>query len=368
MIKYVFFAASLFFSIVVNAQQKHYNLLIGTYTSGCKSDGIYVYDFNAETADFKLKAATEKVVNPSYLTVSTDNKKIYSVNENGKESTVSAFHFNAQSGKIDLQNKQSSEGADPCFIINDDKNVIVANYSGGTIAVLGKNNDGSLTKAKQVVKHEGKSITKRQQSPHMHMVQFSPDKQFVLASDLGTDRIYLYRYFPASEKEILQFKDTIAIKTGSGPRHLAFSPNGKFIYLLQELDGTLTVFGYDNAKFRRIQETTVAAKDFTGETSAADIHISADGKFLYATNRGDANTISVFSVDSKGKLTHRQTIPTEGKGPRNFAIDPTGNFVLVGHQYTNNVVIFKRDAITGMLTDTGKRIELCAPVCLVFTE
>lgn len=365
--KQIILTVAILLSMSANAQ-KHCNLIVGTYTNACKSDGIYVYDFDGGTADTKPKASTKKVINPSFLAVSPDNKKIYSVNENGKESTVSAFHFNAKSGLVDFQNRQSSEGADPCYIINDTKNAIVANYSGGSISVFGKNSDGSLAKARQVVQHEGHSVNKkRQESPHVHMVQFSPDRQFVLANDLGTDRIYLYSYSPDAEQP-LQFKDTIATKTGGGPRHLAFSPNGKFVYLLQELDGTLTVFSYDNAKFRRIQETTIVTQDFTGETSAADIHISGDGKFLYATNRGEANTISVFSVDSKGRLAHRQTIPTEGKGPRNFAIDPSGNYVLVGHQYSNNIVIFKRDAVTGMLADTGKRIELCAPVCLIFTE
>lgn len=360
---------SFLFSMSAIAQQKNYNLLIGTYTNSCKSDGIYIFDFNTETADFKPKSNTSKVINPSFLTVSSDRKKVYSVNENGNESTVSSFHFNAVSGKIDFLVKQSSEGADPCHIINDDKNVIVANYSGGSISVFAKGKDGALSKAKQVVKHEGHSVNKkRQESPHVHQIQFSPDKQFVLANDLGTDRIYLYKYLPDSEEEVLQFKDTIPTKTGAGPRHLTFSPNGKFIYLLQELDGTLTVFAYDNAKLRRIQETTILANDFTGETSAADIHISADGKFLYATNRGTANTISTFAIDSKGKLTLKQTIATQGNGPRNFAIDPTGNYVLVAHQYSNNVVIFKRDPLTGLLTDTGKRIELCSPVCLVFVE
>ncbi|MFT3793135.1 lactonase family protein [Flavobacterium sp.] len=365
--KYFPLVASIVFFASAHAQ-KHYNLLIGTYTNNCKSDGIYTYDFNAETADSKLKSQSDKVSNPSFLSVSPDQKMIYSVNESGKESTVSAFAYDAKSGKIVLVNKLSSEGADPCHIINDDTNVLVANYSGGSIAVFKKSDDGSLLKAKQVIQHRGKSTTKRQESPHVHQLQFSPDKQFVLANDLGTDRIYLYRYQPESENEILKFKDTIAIKTGSGPRHLTFSPNGKFIYLLQELDGTLTVFAYENAKLRRVQETTIVTKDFTGETSAADIHISPDGKFLYATNRGEANTIAVFAIDSNGKLTRKQSIPTQGKEPRNFVIDPTGKYVLVAHQYTNDVVIFERNAQTGMLTDTGKRIELCSPVCLVFVE
>jgi 6-phosphogluconolactonase len=365
--KYSCLVLSILFFMNANAQ-KHYNLLVGTYTNSCASEGIYVYDFNTQTGEFLPKGLSKKVINPSYLTVSADNKKIYSVNENGKESTVSSFNYDAKAGTIGFINRQSSEGADPCHIINDEKNVIVANYSGGSISVFGINADGSLTNARQIIKHEGHSVKKQQQSPHVHQVNFSPDKKYVLANDLGTDRIYVYKYDADSPDQILQFKDTIAAKTGSGPRHLTFSPNGKFVYLLQELDATLTVFAFDDGKFRRIQETTIVGQDSKGEPSAADIHISSDGKFLYATNRGEANTISTFAVDSKGKLTFKETLATGGKGPRNFAIDPSGNFVLVAHQYTNDVVIFKRDQTTGLLTNTGKRMQLCSPVCLVFTE
>jgi len=365
--KYLTLIGVFFFFLNANAQQKQMNLLIGTYTNSCDSKGIYTYDFNIDTGIFKLKQSTQKTANPSFLTVSGDNKFVYSVNENGKESSVSAFKFDAKSGKLDFLNRQNSEGADPCYIINDDKNVIVANYSGGSISVFGKTADGKLGRTKQVIQHSGKSVNaKRQESPHVHMVQFSPDKRFVLANDLGTDRIYLYRYFADLEKDNLELKDTIPIKSGSGPRHLAFSQDGKTVYLLQELDGTITVFNYAMGKFRRIQETTVVSPGFKGETGAADIHVSEDRKFLYATNRGDANTISTFSIDLSGKLSLVKTISTGGKGPRNFAIVPDGKFVLVAHQYSNDVTIFSRDKVTGELTNTGKKIELCSPVCLIF--
>jgi 6-phosphogluconolactonase len=365
--KSIFFALAFFLFMNANAQ-KHYNLLVGTYTNSCQSEGIYIYNFNTENGTILPKGFSGKTINPSYLTTSADNRKIYSVNENGQQSTVSSFLYDAKAGTIDLLNQQNAQGADPCHIINDDKNVIVANYSGGNISVFGKNTDGSLTSAKQIIQHDGHSIKKQQQSPHVHQVNFSPDKKFVFANDLGTDRIYVYNYASDSADEVLRLKDTIATKTGSGPRHLTFSPNGKFVYLLQELDGTLSVFSYGDGKFKRIQETTVVANEAKGEPSAADIHLSPDGKFLYATNRGEANTISIFSVDSKGKLTLKKTMPTGGKGPRNFAIDPGGNYLLVAHQYTNDVIIFKRDQMTGLLENTGKKITLCAPVCLVFTE
>jgi len=349
------------------SQQNKMNLIVGTYTNSCESKGIYVYDFDVVTAETKLKSSTEKVINPSYLTVSADNKFVYSVNENGAESTISSFEFNSTKGNLKFINKQNSEGADPCFILNDTKNIIVANYSGGSISVFKKNANGGLSESKQVLHHKGKGPNlKRQESSHVHMVQFTPDKKFVLANDLGTDKIYVYHYNTDSEREILVIKDSISLKKGSGPRHLTFSPNGKYAYLLQELDGTLSVFSYDNQKLTKLEEAQIVDEDFKGETSAADIHITPDGKFLYASNRGTANDITYFAIQKNGRLNYIGHSSTLGKGPRNFVIDPTGNFLLVGHQYTNEIVIFKINKANGRLTDTGKRIELCSPVCLIF--
>jgi 6-phosphogluconolactonase len=353
----------------IQAQKNKHNLIIGTYTNSCESKGLYVYHFDSNTGNFNFKNATDNVINPSYLTVSKENNYVYSVNENGAESTVSSFGYKPSTGKLDFINKQSSKGADPCYIINDDKNVIVANYSGGNISVFRKNPNGSITEAKQIVQHYGKGINaKRQEGPHVHMVHFSPDKKFVLSNDLGNDKVYSYQYNPNSANEILKIKDSISVKSGSGPRHLTFSKDGRFVYLLQELDGGLTVFSYSNGILKKIDETTILAKDFKGTFSSADIHISPDGKFLYATNRGEANTISIFKILKNGKLVSKGQMSTLGKGPRNFTIDPSGKFLLVAHQYSNDVVIFKRNITTGSLTDTGKRINLCSPVCLVFTK
>ncbi|TRX22112.1 lactonase family protein [Flavobacterium franklandianum] len=353
----------------LQAQENKFNLIVGTYTKPCDSKGIYVYEFDSNTGGFSLKSNTENIFNPSYLSVSNDNKFVYSVSENDKKSSVSAFGYNSKSGKLDFINYQNPNGLNPCYIINDDKNVITANYSSGNISVLGKNNDGSIGAVKQVVQHTGKSINaKRQEAPHAHMVYFSPDKKYVLANDLGTDKIYVYEYNSNSATEVLQLKSSIDVKPGSGPRHLIVSKDGKYVYVLQELDGTITSFSYTNGMLKKVSETKVVSPDFKGDIGAADIHISPDGKFLYATNRGTANDISAFKILKKGKLEFVQRTSTLGKGPRNFNIDPTGNFLLVGHQYTNEIVIFKRDKTTGMLTNTGKKIDLCSPVCLVFTK
>jgi len=351
----------------MQAQKNKINLIVGTYTNSCYSKGIYVYEFDISNAMFRLKKYSDSIVNPSYVSLSKDNKFIYAVNENGAASTVSSFGFDSASGKVSFINKEDSKGADPCYLINDDKNVIVANYSGGNISIFGKKQDGSLTEAKQVIQHYGKGInTDRQEKPHVHMVYFSPDKKYVLSNDLGNDKVYLYNYNPNATAEILRLKDSVSVTPGSGPRHLTFSKKGKYVYLLQELNGSLTTFAYANGKLVKINETSILVKDFKGTFSSADIHVSPNGKFLYASNRGEANNISIFKIQKNGKLQLKGQTSTLGKGPRNFVIDPTGKFLLVAHQYSNDIVIFKINKRNGMLTDTKRSIELCSPVCLVF--
>jgi 6-phosphogluconolactonase len=348
------------------AQTKNLPLFIGTYTNSCDSKGIYVYDFDTNTGDFVFKNATEKVINPSYLALSKNQKVLYSVNENGTESTISSFGLDGTTGQLTSLNQQKAQGADPCYIINDVLNVIVANYSGGNIAVFRKNTDGSLTEVKQLMQHKGKGIHPRQESAHVHMVYFSPDKKYVLSTDLGTDSVDIYKYHPDAANDVLQWESSIPVQSGSGPRHLTFSKDGKKLYVLQELNGAISVFDFANDKLNKIQETTILAKDFKGNFTGADIHISPDGKFLYASNRGEANTISIFKILKNGQLQPLSVVSSLGKGPRNFVIDPTGKFLLVAHQYSNDIVVFKRDLSSGAISDTGKRIELCSPVCLVF--
>jgi len=353
----------------IQAQKNLLNLIVGTYTNSCSSRGIYVYEFNTQKAQIRLKKSSDSISSPSYVSISKDGKYLYAVNENGNESTVSSFNFDPMSGKPSSINKVDSKGADPCYLINDDKNVIVANYSGGSIAVFGKNEDGSLTEAKQVVQHYGKGINEqRQEKAHVHMVYFSPDKKYVLSSDLGNDKVYVYSYNPTADKEVLTIKDSVSVTAGGGPRHLKFSKNGKYAYVLQELDGSITSFGYKDGKLTKVFETTILPKDFKGTFSSADIQISPNGKFLYASNRGEANNISVFKILKKGKLQLKGQTSTLGKGPRSFVIDPTGKFLLVGHQYTNNIVIFKIHKRKGTLIDSGKSFDLCSPVCLIFSD
>jgi 6-phosphogluconolactonase len=355
-------------STLTFAQKANYNLIVGTYTAPGKSEGIYTYNFNTATAETRIKSITKNTANPSYLAISPDQKFVYAVNETGTTSTVSAFKYNATTGDLTFLNKVDSHGADPCFITVDAKNVIVANYSGGSLAVFSRKADGTLTEASQVIKHTGKSIDPkgRQQSAHVHMVKFTPDHKYLIVNDLGEDQTYIYNYNPTGKEKTLTTKSVLKTNAGTGPRHITFSPNGKFAYLAHEFNGSITALAYTNGNLTKIQEIGTTTKDFTGKIDGADIHVSADGKFLYETNRGDANSISAFSILPTGKLKFIETVSTLGKGPRNFAIDPSGKFLLIGHQYTNNVVIFNRNKTTGKLTDSGKRIDVGAPVCLVF--
>lgn len=350
--------------------QKNYNLVVGTYTAPGKSEGIYTYDFDTNTGNTELKNITKGTANPSYLAISPDQKYAYAVNETGDKSTVSAFKYDAKTGALTFINKVDSHGADPCFITVDEKNVLVANYSGGSLAVFSRKTDGSLSEAIQVIQHTGKSIDPkgRQKSAHVHMVKFTPDRQYLMVNDLGEDQTYIYSYNQTGKDKTLIEKLIIKTNAGTGPRHITFSPNGKFAYLVHEFNGSITAFSYLNGSLTKLQEIGTVAKDFKGAIDAADIHVSADGKFLHETNRGDANSISTFSILSNGQLKWIETISTLGKGPRNFTIDPSGKFLLVAHQYTNNIVIFDRDMKTGKLKDSGKRIEVGAPVCLVFDK
>lgn len=348
-----------------------FNLLVGTYTKTCASDGIYIFEFDAISGELKLiNSTTEKVINPSYLSVSEDNKYVYAINEDAKHSTVSAFAYNAKEHTLKFLNKNKTLGADPCHIIDDAQNVIVANYGGGSIAVFKKMTGNTISEARQLIQHEGKGIDKeRQEMAHVHMVYFSPDKKFVLANDLGLDKVFIYNYLPHATEQILTLKDTIDLKAGSGPRHAVFSQNGNFIFLLHELDGTLTTLQYNKkGSLEILNETKSTPENFTGSASSAAIKISPDGNFLYVTHRGDLNSISIYKIGQNGQLDLVDRISTGGKEPRDFAIDPLGNFLLAGHQETNNIIVFKRDKTSGKLTNTGKVIELCAPVNLVFTE
>ena len=361
---FIFIASILMFPLA--AQKNSYRLLIGTYTNTGKSLGIYSYDINMHNDIFTQISVTKDVLNPSFLALTPDKKFVYSVCESTNGSAANAFSFNEDNGKLTFLNTSQTKSNGPCYISATENHVFTANYGGGSLSVFGRNADGSLTDVLQMIQHVGKSINKeRQNVPHVHQVIISPDKRYLLANDLGTDKVTVYQYNSTAAANILTPFDTLSVKPGSGPRHSSFSKNGKRLYLLHEMDGTVSVIEMKNGKLRLIQETTVVTNDKV-VIGAADIHLSPDEKYLYATNRGTANNITCFSVTKEGKLIFKQQVSTGGNGPRNFAISPDGQYVFIAHQLTDNIVIFKRDIKTGLLTNTGKYIEVGAPVCLLF--
>ena len=342
-------------------------LFIGTYTSG-KSEGIYVYKFNTNTGEFKF-VSSAKADNPSFLAVSPDEKYVYAVNENGNDKgSIAAYSFDKKTGTLTYLNKQSSGGDHPCYVNVDSKGhwVVAGNYTGGSLALLPVNADGSLAPPKQVIKHEGHGVNKdRQEKPHVHSTNFSPDYKYLFVPDLGLDKVMIYSFDDKNGELKEGTPAFVETKPGSGPRHFAFHPSGKYAYLMTEMAGNVEVFTYDKrGGLKSIQSISAIPPDYTGSVGSADIHVSPDGKFLYASNRGESNTIAIFSIGEDGKLKLVGHESTFGKTPRNFNFDPSGNFLVVANQNSENVVIYKINRKTGKLTPLQNQIQVPNPVCI----
>lgn len=365
-IRILFFVAIMTTSF--GCAQKSFYLFTGTYTN-TGSKGVYVYKFNAANGNTSWVSNTDGVVNPSYLTVSGDY--VYAVNEtNGvNPGRVSAFSFNKKDGKLSFLNSQFTGGDDPCYVsaTANGQWITVANYSGGSASIFPINKDGSMQPYSQLVQHSGSSVNKkRQEKPHVHETVFSPGDNYLMVPDLGLDKVMVYKFNPSSKTQLTPSSPSfVATTPGSGPRHITFSPNNKYSYLIQEMAPIVNVYSYNDGKLSLIQEISALPEGYKGAVDGAEIVVSPDGKFLYASYRGDQNLITIFSIDANtGKLKVEGHQPTLGKAPRNFIIDPTGNYLLVAHQNSDNVVIFKRDKKTGLLKTTGKEIKVPKPVCL----
>ncbi|HWI93716.1 MAG TPA: lactonase family protein [Flavisolibacter sp.] len=351
--------------------QKNYYLLIGTYTKG-KSTGMYVYDFNKKNGSVTILDSVQ-TPNPSYLAVAPNQKFVYAVSETKRgdfSGKIRSFSFDKKTGQLHFINEQASVGDNPCYVIVDKtgKWVIDANYSSGTLSVLPIKSDGSLGEAVSSSQHAGHGTNaQRQEGPHVHSTVLSPDNTYLFVQDLGIDKIIIYSF--NDKTGAISRKDSVKLQDGSGPRHFTFHPNGKWAYVVQEMEGTVTTFDYQNGKLKPVQTISTLPAGFNQYFTAADIHVSNDGKFLYATTRDSANIITVFKVDQKtGKLSAVGSQPVMGKTPRNFNFDPGGDYLLVANQNSDNVVIFKINHQTGMLTDTGNRIDVGSPVCIKWIE
>jgi 6-phosphogluconolactonase len=379
---FLIFALSVLCAEAAPASHKKYFVYIGTYTAeaGSTSKGIYAYRFDTDTGEIASIGVAAETANPSFLAVHPNQRFLYAVNETGnyqgqKSGAVSAFSIDHTTGKLTLLNEVASKGADPCYITVDKtgKYVLVANYTGGSVAVFPVLEDGRLGEATAFIQHTGHGADpERQEGPHAHSIDLSPDERFAIVDDLGLDETLVYRFDRAKGSLTLndpQIYTTLAkADPGAGPRHFAFNPNGKFAYVVNEIQSTVSVFSYDGSAgvLRRLQTISTYPKDFSAHNDDAEIQVHPSGKFLYASNRGH-DSIAVFAIDpDKGTLTLVEYASTKGRTPRSFEIAPGGSLLFAANEKSNNIVVFSIDAKTGRLKPTGKVLDVSEPVCVKF--
>lgn len=348
----------------------NYLLFVGAYTQG--TEGIGLYRFNADAGDLEYITTTEGVQNPSYLAVNKDKNLLIAVNEvgnyQGKASgAVSSFYFDASTGLLKLNGQVESGGGAPCYVtMNHDATfALVANYSGGNVGIFPISNNGKIDDNTDLIQHEGSSVNQdRQTGPHAHTIVLSPDEHFALAADLGMDEVITY----AVDSETLKLTRVGSFKStpGAGPRHLEFHPNGNVVYIINELNSTITScrFDQESGKLSEVMTVSTLPDGYDASNSCADVHVSPDGRFVYGSNRGH-NSIAIFETDTSGKILKNigyQSV--KGKTPRNFIIEPEGRYLLVANQDSNNIVVFAINSETGLLKNTGVTVQTQKPVCL----
>ena len=348
-------------------------LYVGTYAKP-DAESIFGYRLNPETGELTPAFAAKAGENPSFLVLDAQRRYLYAVNEvtnykGMKSGAISAFAIDQKTGNLTLLNQQPTNGGAPCYVKLDQtgKFLLVANYVGGNVCVFPVLPNNEVGIASDMDQHIGSGRNKkRQEAPHAHCIVPAPDNKFAFAVDLGVDRIYGYQLDVKTGKLTSNKTPAFRSKAGSGPRHLTFHPNGRYAYLIHELNSTMTALAYDDEKgtFKAINTVSTLPEEFTGENYCADVHVSADGKFLYGSNRGH-NSIVVYAIDPEsGKIELVQHVDTQGEWPRNFTIDPTGQILLVANQTSNNIATYRVDSQTGKLTPTGVVVEAMSPVCL----
>jgi 6-phosphogluconolactonase len=359
----------------IRAAEGKFFVYVGTYT-GPKSKGIYLFRLDGADGNLTPLGLAGEMVNPSFVAVHPSGRFLYAVSEiavfNGQRTgAVSSFSVDPATGKLTLLNEVSSHGGGPCHVVVDKagRNVLVANYGGGSVAVLPIGEDGRLAEATSSVQHKGSSVNPtRQKQPHAHSINLSPDNRFALVADLGLDQILTYRFDAA--KGLLTPGDPpfARVNPGAGPRHFAFLPGGAFAYAINELQSTITAFAYDSSAgtLRELQSISTLPQGVQGGNSTAEIQAHPSGRFLYGSNRGH-DSIAVFSVDpTTGALTPVEQVSSGGKTPRGFGIDPGGRFLLAANQNSDNLVVFRIDPKNGRLTPTGQKFEVPSPVSVEF--
>ena len=368
------FAVALIITTVAARGQNSY-LFVGTYTynnSGGK--GIYVYKFDASNGTLNLVSHTDStVVNPTYIAVVPDGKHLYATTDTRipGAGSISAFSFDDKTGRLTFLNKVSSGGENPPYLSVNKKGtwVLAANFATGTLAALPILKDGRVAEFTQRIQHKGKLNSKGVLEAHVHGTFFSADEKYVVVPDPGTDQIAVYNFDDKQKgKPFLPNPTIVPTQSGSFVRQFEFHPNGKFAYSIQE-NGTVGVYRYTHGALDSLQVALTHDPLSKGTSLSSDIHVSPDGRFAYASNRGTENNIAIFSIDQNSgniKLIGNQS--TLGKTPRNFAIDPSGKFLLAANQETGTVVVFKRDLKTGLLTETGVTVSVPQPAVVKFLK
>ena len=339
-------------------------MIVGTYTNA-GSEGIYTFKFDQENGTVKPLEVI-KMDNPSYLTLSANQQVMYVVSEkNDETAALAAFKFNKEDGTAELMNQQPTYGEDPCYVATNGKIVTTANYTGGSMSIFPLRYDGSLEPVDTIFcGNIGGPDMSRQDAPHVHCTAFSPDGKMLLATDFSADRLLHFDVEADPVKPHLLL-DTTPVNADSGPRHIIFSNDGRFVYIISELSEAVTVCSYNDGNIQVIQTIETHPQ---ADRHAADIHLSPDGKFLYASVRNIEDGLAIFKVNQETGMLEKVGYQLTGKHPRNFNITPNGKYVLVADMNDNKIEIFERDTTTGLLTNTQRDISLSMPVCIVFAK
>jgi 6-phosphogluconolactonase len=359
-------------------------LFIGTYTTG-SSEGIYTLWMNPETAELQPASIARGIPNPSFLALHPRRPCLYSVIETKdfegeKGGAVASFKVDDGTGELRHLNSKPTNGVDPCHLAVDatGRFLLAANYGGGSVTVFSLKEDGSLADKADFRQHHGSSINpERQRSPHAHSVTLDPSNRYIYAADLGLDKIMIYQLDASAGKLHPNDPPFAVTKPGSGPRHFCFHPDGGLAFLINELGNTVTSYRYErsNGSLRQLHTVPTLPANFTDHSTCADIHVHPNGRFVYGSNRGH-DSIAIFALEesarasegSTGALSLVDIIPTGGANPRNFAIDPTGRFLLAANQDSDSIVVFHIDPKTGRIFPTGRQNEVPTPVCILFWQ
>jgi 6-phosphogluconolactonase len=360
--------------ISFNCYSQNTYVFVGSYNFNKDKKGIYVFKLDTVTGQLKKITTVKNVLNPSYLTLSPNGNYIYACTDTKTPNagSVSSFEFKPQHKTLAFISSQKSGGENPVYVSvhKSGKWLVNANYTEGSVAVHSLTEDGKINPVDQSFSYSEGSINKeRQDRSHVHSIVFSPNHDFVFLPDLGADKIRCYQFDSLQKKPLQETLYPFTQTTlGSGPRHFAFHPNGKYAYCVEEIAGFVSAYKYDNGKLESIQRIAAHSDEITKGFSGSDIHVSPDGQFLYASNRGEENNIAIFSIANDGTLRIIGYQPTFGRTPRIFAIDSKGKFVIVANQSTGNIVVFKRDSVTGLLTKAGNEMKVKNASCVQIRE